>query len=305
MISRDKNIEYEVVRLTGRNSCNHPECNGRRQYGIKTNVYDSISFLGFCVGMRSPKTTKFHCPDHRPEHELASKAREKEHERARRNYQQILYKNQREEYGKIVSSEFLPNFTYNSRRLVMQNNSKFEVSDLSFEEAVKLIKSFRTNDPILVSRSDKYLYYIIKPDGSVEKREASYESDIDYKEFKEKYGDYDYRNRDYNPIRTRDFTSVNFKKKSIKDITKPFVNFEIIEWREYDKVQGNLRLKSIECPACGRRIRSHRYFLSRVIDEGDEKICVSDERCGKIMGVLNPKLINKNKYNIGLVEKRS
>jgi hypothetical protein len=306
MIDKDTKLEYDIVKLDDKTSCENPECDKRRKYGIKTKVCNNISLLGFYIGLKSRVKTKVHCPDHRPEHRLSTKAKKKEHEKARELYRNKKYKQQREQYGKIISSGYLPTFEFKiPNKLTMKNNPKFETNDIEFSEAVEFIRSFDIKDPVLLSRSDKYLFCLIKPDGTVEKKEASHDSDINYSEFKERYQDYNYRMRDYNSIRTRDFTSAKYQNRSIKDINREFDNFDIIEWREYNEIQGHLDFRGLDCPSCGKSSHFDRYFLSRVLDNNIEKICISHERCGRIMGVLNPNLINEDAYNIGLANTKN
>jgi hypothetical protein len=117
---------------------------------------------------------------------------------------------------------------------------------------------------------------------------------ISYEEFEGKFNDYEFSKRDLFGLRSNILTGTDYNKVPVREIDD-YVD-EVVEWHEYFENQGDI--KPSNCPACGNHIYtdSRNLNYSRVIIDGEEKIVVTHNKCGKISGELNMKLINKEAY---------
>mgnify|MGYP002762077217 FL=1 len=279
-------VTYSVSRMR---NCSHPECDSRRNYGVKVTKVEQKYLMDF-IPFGESQQSKVFCPKHRDSVPESRKALEKEHEKAREKWQNKKRKQRRKAFNKITDSDILPSFKYRRGSLAV-NDSRFRASGFdSFEEAVDYVSSFEFEVPLLVYKRDRIS--IIHPSEQQTEKFDVDEEMLGYEEFKQRFSEVKYPDRILLPVRTNSLTAMDSKSPvcEIEDHVD-----EVVAWKEYDESQGHMTPK--KCRICDSDWGTMDYSRARV--NGEEVIIVSHSRCEKIIGELNRKMIDQEAYEIG------
>lgn len=288
-------VNYSLTELD--DGCDHPGCNTRRNYGIKVKK-KKTDYIMNSISVVTRSTTKKFCPSHRKDNPIAKRAKKKEHEEARKEWLSIKKDRTVNNIDKIVESEILPVFICDNYDNLRSNTThRFSCENISrIDEAEEFLRKSDLDVPLILKKENINKIHIIYPEDTFpEKGKEIYDVDsmISYEEFESKFGKYEFSNRDLFGLKSNILTGTDYNEVPVREINN-YID-DVIEWHEYFENQGNI--KPSDCPACGKRIYRNANY-SRVIIDGEEKIVVTHDKCGKISGELNMKLINKEKYEL-------
>lgn len=284
------NVYYNVTRL---NECSHPECDSRRNYGVRVTKLKPNMILD-TIPFGKMKQTKSFCPKHRSSVPESKEALNREHEEALDEWKKEKRKRRKREYHKITGSDMLPKFRYVNGRLRCEND-RFGASGFGqFEDAVDYLSGCDIDVPVLAYDNNRK-YAIVKPKSSNSEFYDIYgDSMISYEKFEERFSDVEYVDRQFYSVKTNVLTGIDMDT-AVNEIQEHID--DVIEWKEYNKTQGYIDLSS-GCHLCNSGWGDYHY--SRVIRDGKEVIIVTHNRgsCEKIIGEINPKMIDEESYDI-------
>lgn len=291
-------VDYSLTELE--DGCDHPGCDTRRKYGIQVKK-KKTDYIMNSISIVTKSTTKEFCPNHRKDNPIAEEARKKEHEQARKEWLSVKEENTVQIMNKIVKSGILPVFICDNYGSLKSNTThRFLCKNIStIDEAKKFLLNSEIEVPVVLKKTNIHKLHIIYPNSTFPNKENKtydIESMISYEEFEGKFNDYEFSKRDLFGLRSNILTGTDYNKVPVREIDD-YVD-EVVEWHEYFENQGDI--KPSNCPACGNHIYtdSRNLNYSRVIIDGEEKIVVTHNKCGKISGELNMKLINKEAYEL-------
>lgn len=280
-------VLYSVEKMS---ECSHPECDSRRNYGVKvTKVRTKKIFDAIPVGEN--RQTKIFCPSHRESLPESKEAINKEHEMAKNRWQREKRNRRKEEYDKIVESELIPTLSYRRGRLEMEDNSLRATGFESFEEAIEFVLDSRISIPVLVyDRGERYA--VANPASEeVDERVITGSDEIEFEKFRNRFSDVSFVDRTFYGIRTNTLTGMD-SDRTVFRIEREIDS--VVEWKEYSEKQGYI--EPGRCQLCDSKWGSYHY--SRIIRENEEVIAVSHTGCDKVIGEINPRLVDKDSYDI-------
>lgn len=281
-------VSYSVEELC---ECSYPECESRRNYGVKvTKLKPNMVLDRIRLGRK--KQVKTFCPKHRPSVPESKKALNKEHQKALDKWKREKDRRSTLKYNDITGSDILPTFRYSRGTLEYENN-RFSASGFEqFEDAMNYLSRCKIDVPILIH--DHHSRYAIVEPESPDARfyDVREHSGISYKQFNEEFSDVEYVDRQFYAIKTNRLTGIG------SDVTVNEVEEHVdrvIEWREYNETQGYIDV-SMGCHLCS--LTYGAFYYSRVIRDGKEVIIVEHNGCENIIGEINPKMIDEKSYDI-------
>lgn len=279
-------VTYSVSRMR---NCSHPECDSRRNYGVKVTKIEQNYLMDF-IPFGESQQSKVFCPKHRDSVPESRKALKKEHEKAREKWQNKKRKHREKAFKKITDSDILPSFKYRRGSLAVKG-SRFRASGFdSFDEAVDYVSSFEFEIPLLVYNRKRFS--IVHPSEQQTEEFTVDEEMIDYEEFERRFSEVKYPDRILLPVRTNSLTAMD-SKSPVSELEKHVD--EVVAWKEYDESQGHMTPE--KCRLCDSDWGTMDYSRARIDEE--EVIIVSHNRCEKIIGEINRKMIDEEAYEIG------